>query len=165
MHKYLILFFSVTLFLCACKSNGIPNGVLKPDQMVNLLTQIHIVDGSLYNGQQAPDSLYKYGTGKYIAVFERFHTDSGQFKKSLNFYSIDPNKLSDMYDQVDAKIKALSDSLNLLDRKQRKVALKADSLKADSAKKAMQKNGKAAAPKADSINKLKQKHPDALPKK
>ena len=119
MHKYLILFFSVTLFLCACKSNGVPNGVIKPDVMANLLAEVHIIDGSLYNGFQSPDTLYKYGMGNYLATFEKFHTDSATFRKSMNYYATDPDKLSTIYDQVDAKIKALSDSVNLIQTKKR----------------------------------------------
>lgn len=150
MHKYLILFFSVTLFLCSCKSDGVPNGVIKPDVMAGLLTEIHLIDGRLYNGMQNPDTLYKYGMGNYLAAFEQFHTDSAIFKKSLNYYSTQPDKLSVIYDQVDARIKALTDSVNLVQTKIRQAQLKADSLKNDSVKKARQKMSKSEL-KADSI--------------
>lgn len=155
MHKYLILFFSVTLFLCACKSNGVPNGVIKPDVMANLLAEVHIIDGSLYNGFQSPDTLYKYGMGNYLATFEKFHTDSATFRKSMNYYATDPDKLSTIYDQVDAKIKVLSDSVNLIQSKKRQATLKADSLKTDSIKKAQKKMSKAEL-RADSLKKVKE---------
>jgi hypothetical protein len=156
MHKYLILFFSVTLFLCACKSNGLPAGVIKPDAMAGLLTEIHIIDGRLYSGMQNPDTLYKFGMGNYLAAFERFHTDSGTFKKSLNYYTTAPDKLTAIYDQVDSKIKVISDSLNKVQTNERRAAMKADSLrnvhKADSLKKAL-KNPAKAAQRADSLKK------------
>jgi hypothetical protein len=155
MHKYLILFFSVTLFLCACKSNGIPNGIIKPDAMTGLLTEIHLIDGSLYSGMQSPDTLYKYGMGNYLAAFERFHTDSATFKKSMDYYSTDPDRLSAIYDQVDIKIKALLDSVNLVQTKIRKAAMRTDSLKADSVKKAQKKMSKSEL-KADSLKKTTQ---------
>jgi hypothetical protein len=168
MHKYLILFFSVTLFLGACKSNSIPNGIIKPNDMAGLLTEIHIIDGRLYSGLQNPDTLYKYGMGNYLAAFEKFHTDSAGFRKSMNYYSTYPDKISDIYDQVDKRIKTLSDSVNLISTKERQAAQKADSIKAihkaDSIKKAAQKLQKPVS-NADSLKKLKQKHPDALPKK
>jgi hypothetical protein len=188
MHKYLTLFFSVTLFLCACKSDNPPKGLIKPDVMAGLLTEIHLIDGRLYTGLQTPDTLYKYGMGNYLAAFERFHTDSGAFKKSLNYYANYPDKISAIYDKVDERIKALSDSINKIQTQKRQADLKADSIrmahKADSIKKAAQKPGKAiskadsikkaakkidsikkAMKKADFLKKLKQKHPDALPKK
>ncbi|MDN5284568.1 MAG: hypothetical protein JWR38_842 [Mucilaginibacter sp.] len=168
MHKYLILFFLVTLFLGACKSNSIPNGIIKPDDMAGLLTEIHIIDGRLYSGLQTPDTLYKYGMGNYLAAFEKFHTDSAGFRKSMNYYSTNPDKISDIYDEVDKRIKALSDSVNLISTKERRAAQKADSIKAihkaDSIKKAAQKHPNVIS-NADSLKKLKQKHPDALPKK
>ena len=155
MHKYLILFFSVTLFLCACKSDGIPRGIIKPDVMTGLLTEIHLIDGSLYKGLQSPDTLYKYGMGNYLAAFERFHTDSAAFKKSMDYYSTDPEKFSAIYDQVDARIKTLLDSINLVQTKIRQAAMKVDSLKADSVKKAQKKMSKSEL-KADSLKKMTQ---------
>ena len=156
--------------------------------MAGLLTEIHITDGRLYTGLQTPDTLYKYGMGNYLAAFERFHTDSGTFKKSLNYYAKYPDNLTAIYDKVDERIKALSDSVNKISAQKRQADLKADSIKmahkADSIKKAAKKPVKAiskadsikkAANKIDSIKKvmkkanflkkLKQKHPDALPKK
>lgn len=188
MHKYLTLFFSVSLFLCACKSNRTPAGLIKPDAMAGLLTEIHLIDGRLYAGLQTPDTLYKYGMGNYLAAFERFHTDSGTFKKSLNYYAEYPDKLTDIYDKVDARIKVLGDSINKLQAIKRQADVKADSIrmvhradsikkavhkaikpisKADSIKKAAKKidSIKKVMKKADFLKKLKQKHPDALPKK
>ncbi|WP_183560754.1 DUF4296 domain-containing protein [Mucilaginibacter sp. SP1R1] len=168
MHKYLILFFSVTLFLCACKSTGVPNGIIKPNKMAGLLTEIHLIDGGLYSHVQNPDTLYKYSMGNYLAAFEKFHTDSATFKKSMDYYSTEPDKLSAIYDSVDNRVKALSDSVAKIQMKVRQTAQKADSLKAihraDSVKKAAQKPVKPVRA-IDSLKKLKQKHPDALPKK
>ncbi|MGZ3752375.1 MAG: DUF4296 domain-containing protein, partial [Mucilaginibacter sp.] len=76
MHKYNKLFFSVLIFLAACKGSGTPGGIIKQDQMTGLLTEIHIADGSMYNVIQVPDSLYKYGTARYLAIFKKYHTDS-----------------------------------------------------------------------------------------
>ena len=58
MHKYITLFFSAALFLCACNGKSIPKDVLQPNAMANILTEIHIIDGTMYNVIQAPDSLY-----------------------------------------------------------------------------------------------------------
>ena len=90
MHKYNKLFFSVLIFLAACSGNKIPDGIIPQDKMTNLLTDIHIVDGSMYNVMQLPDSLYKYGTDKYQMVFRKYHTESVQFRKSFQYYSANP---------------------------------------------------------------------------
>jgi hypothetical protein len=112
MHKYNKLFFSVLIFLAACSGNKIPDGIIQPDKMTNLLTDIHIVDGSMYNVTQVPDSLYKYGTDKYQMVFRKYHTDSVQFKKSFQYYASNPEKMQAIYEQITLTIKQKSDSVN-----------------------------------------------------
>ncbi|MEO6852074.1 MAG: DUF4296 domain-containing protein [Mucilaginibacter sp.] len=117
MHKYKILFFSVLLFLTAC-GIGTPKGIIDPDKMVSLLTEVHIVDGILYNGAQTPDSLYKYGMGRYLALFKKFKTDSAQFRKSYRYYTTNPEELLEIYQAVEFNLKQKSDSLNKLQQQQ-----------------------------------------------
>lgn len=114
MHKYNKLFFSVLIFLAACRGNKIPDDVIAQDRMTNLLTDIHIVDGSMYNVMQMPDSLYKYGTDKYQTVFRKYHTDSVQFKKSFQYYASNPEKMQAIYEQITLIIKQKTDSVNKL---------------------------------------------------
>jgi hypothetical protein len=114
MHKYNKLFFSVLIFLAACSGNKIPDGIIAPDRMTYLLTDIHIVDGSMYNVMQLPDSLYKYGTDKYQMVFRKYHTDSVQFKKSFQYYAANPEKMQAIYEQISNIIKQKADSVNKL---------------------------------------------------
>ncbi len=118
MHKYITLFFSVSLFLSACKGGKATEGIIKHDRMVSLLTEVHIIDGSMYSVKQDPDSLYKYGTGKYMALFKKYHTDSVQFKKSFSYYATQPAELQVMYDQILINLKQKADSLNKLQLKQ-----------------------------------------------
>ncbi|HEY5326215.1 MAG TPA: DUF4296 domain-containing protein, partial [Mucilaginibacter sp.] len=71
-----------------------------------------------YSLPQSPDSLYKYGLNRYLSVFKKYHTDSAQFKKSLKYYTTQPDELEAMYDQVLANLKQKTDSLNKLQQKQ-----------------------------------------------
>jgi hypothetical protein len=113
MHKYIILFFSLTLIFSACTPGKSGTDIIKHDQMVSLLTDLHIIDGSMYNVvSQNPDTLYKYGTGKYLALFKRYHVDSAQFRRSLNYYADKPVELEKIYDLVLARIKEKTDSIN-----------------------------------------------------
>jgi hypothetical protein len=114
MHKYNKLFFSVLIFLIACGGKKTPEGIIGQEKMVNLLTDIHIVDGSMYSVLQMPDSLYKYGADKYFTIFKKYHTDSVQFKNSFRYYADNPEKLQAMYEQITISIKQKSDSLNKL---------------------------------------------------
>jgi hypothetical protein len=118
MLKYITLFFSVSFFLSACMSDKTPNDIINHDRMTNLLTEVHLIDGRLYLVKQEPDSLYKYGTGRYVALFKKYHTDSVQFKKSMNYYTSQPLELQKMYDQIGLNLKKKTDSLNKLQIKQ-----------------------------------------------
>jgi hypothetical protein len=127
MQKYISLFFSVLLYLTACKSNDVPDGIIKEKEMISLLTDVHITDGVIYTLPQVPDSLYKYGRDKYIAVFKKHHTTDDQFQKSLKYYSLHPDKLQEMYGKIDAIIKAKIDSVNHAQKKENDTKSKIDS--------------------------------------
>nr|WP_294948875.1 DUF4296 domain-containing protein [uncultured Mucilaginibacter sp.] len=112
MHKYIILFFSALVFLTACKGDDAPEGTIPEPQMVALLTDLHLMDGSLYSVPQTPDSLYKYGSARYKALFKHYKISDKQFKSSLKYYTTQPLVLMEMYDKVSANIKGKIDSLS-----------------------------------------------------
>jgi len=118
MHKYIVLFFSVTFLLSACTGNKTKEAIIKHDQMVNLLTEVHIIDGGIYSIPQNPDSLYKYGTGRYIALFKKHHTDTAQFSKSLKYYTTQPLELQAIYVEVLKNLAKKTDSLTKIQQKQ-----------------------------------------------
>jgi hypothetical protein len=118
MRYYIILFFSVLSFLFSCNRSANSADVIPPDQMTTLLTQVYLVDGRLSAVQQYPDTLYKYGTARYLAVFKQFNTDSAQFRKSCIYYSSNPQQLLDMNVKILAALQLKSDSLRKLMNKQ-----------------------------------------------
>jgi hypothetical protein len=120
MNKYISLFFSTVLFLTACKGNKASDGIIDRDHMISLLTDVHVTDGAMYNYNQTPDTLYKYGLGKYLELFKKHHTDSAQFKKSLQWYATQPTDLDKMYEQVADNLKKKLDSLNIVQQKNAK---------------------------------------------
>ena len=145
MRIYNNLFFLGLLFIAACSSNKVPDGIIPQKKMTSLLAEVHIVDGSLYTISQAPDTLYKHGMARYLELFKKYGTYTVQFKKSMQYYTADPDKMEAMYTQILEGMTAKSDSLN-------KVRVKIDAAKADSTQKA---NKKALAHKTDSLNKIK----------
>jgi hypothetical protein len=80
--------------------------------MISLLTEVHIADGNMYSVKQEPDSLYKFGTGQFLALFKKYRTNSLQFKKSMKYYADRPTELDGMYTQVIQNLKKKTDSLN-----------------------------------------------------
>lgn len=118
MHKYNKLFFSVLIFLIACKGSKSPGDIINQERMTGLLTEIHIADGSMYNTMQMPDTLYKYGTAKYLVIFKKYHTDSVEFRKSFKYYSAHPDLLASIYEQITTNLKQKSDSINKINQLQ-----------------------------------------------
>jgi len=113
MRKYITLFFSVSLLLSACTADKSNAKIIKRDQMVSLLTDIHILDGSMYNAvSQSPDTLYKYGTARYLALFKKYHVDSVGFRRSLKYYTTQPVEFQAMYDKILVNLQAKTDSIN-----------------------------------------------------
>lgn len=141
MRFYLILFFCFSVFFIGCTEDKrkIPAGIIPEHDMAELITDIHIVDGSLYNIPQVPDSMAKHGLGLYLAVFKVHNTDSAEFKKSLKFYSTRPDILSEIYAGVNNRLDKKLDSLKKIKPK----------INQDSVKKAVLKH------KADSLQKAK----------
>ncbi len=126
MRNYIILFFFGTLFLVACSSStAVPANLIPKKQMIALMTQVHLADGTMYNYPQNPDTLYRHGMGKYLQLFKAFHTDTLQFKNSMIYYTAHADVMSDMYDQVIINLNNKSDSLN----KVRRLHARADSIK------------------------------------
>ena len=113
MRKHIFLFFSALLFLYACKGNSEASGVIDRDDMVPLLVDIHIVDGSLAS-QPSADSLYKNGTGRYLLVFKQHNTDSATFIKSMKYYASQPETMLKIYDDVNKNLQAQNDTLAMI---------------------------------------------------
>jgi len=162
MRFYIGLFFCVVCFLFSCgePSGDAPNGMLTMPQMAEVLTDIHIVDGSLANVPVIPDSLAKHGLGLYLGVFKIHHIDSAEFRKTLQYYTSHPDVLYVIYEGVNRRLNHKLDSLNKVKAHLEAVKRKDPHFKADSIKLAHHTDSLQrvrAAHTADSIKKANEK--------
>lgn len=158
MRRLLALFFILN-FSVACNKAKVPAGIIQPDKMVNLLTDMHIADGytanhSFYNKADSDRT-----ASVYKAVFKKHATDSAGMRKSLAFYSKNPKQLQDLYKKVgarlanlekaeQARIKKEENRKKVLEaKKKKKEKLRLDSLRKDSLNRVNLKK--------DSLNKVK----------
>lgn len=153
-HIYYILFFLAAIFLSSCKSDN-PKGILSHEQMERVLTDIHIVDGSITDKMMVPDTMFKYGNAQYIQVFKQHHIDSGEFKRSFRFYSNKPDELFEIYDKVTAELKVRVDSATKVREKRQK----------DELARQAKENERIAKRAADSIARINKAKTDSLKKK
>lgn len=124
MRKYIILFFSTSIFLMACLNKKPVYPIIDKPHMVSLLTDLLIVDGSMYSVSNVPDSMYKYGNGKYQLLFKKHHTDSAQFNKSFKYYTTNEAELLLIMDKVQDNLKNKGDSINKIQAKENAIPKK-----------------------------------------
>src|ERR1700761_6072235 len=114
MRFYIILFFCSVCFLFSCGSGNEPAGIIPEHEMAQILTEIHIVDGSMAMVSIQPDSLVKHGMGLYLGLFKVHHIDSVQFRKSMVYYAAHPDVLYGIYIGVNLRLQHKLDSLKAL---------------------------------------------------
>ncbi len=96
------VFLIMMLLVFSCKP-GIPNDVLKPQQMENILFDIHIVDGYLYT-LPVNDSLKIIASAYYNGVYKKYGIDSATFTGSKNYYYQHTDLFKDMYANIVEKL-------------------------------------------------------------
>jgi hypothetical protein len=107
--KCLIRLFFILIFFTGCIFNTTPKGIIHKSEMISLLTDIHLVDA--YAGMLGQDTVKQPAANLYNSVFIKHHTDSVQFRKSLEYYSREPQKFSDMYQKVQENLVSLDSEM------------------------------------------------------
>lgn len=117
MKRLLLLFFIIN-FLCACKSGDSPEGVLGREEMIDVLTSVHLADG--YASSLYTDSSRNKIASLYAAIYKKHNTDSLGIRKSLEFYSRNPAELKIMYETITANLENLEKEQRAIDEKKQK---------------------------------------------
>jgi hypothetical protein len=108
----------------ACLNKKSINTIIDKPHMISLMTDLLIVDGSMYSISNVPDSMYKYGNGKYQLLFKQHHTDSAQFNRSFKYYATNQAELLLIMDKVQENLKSKSDSINKIQVKENAIPKK-----------------------------------------
>ena len=98
--KLLLLF--TLLYLTACnksKKVKVPEGIIIPDSMIQVLTDVHIAEASAQMGliQAGKDSLSKEA---FDGLYKKHHITEADYHTSLNYYLAHPSLLDSVYDKV-----------------------------------------------------------------
>lgn len=102
----IILFGMVILLLSACSKNKAPEGVLTEKEMVNVMTELYLAEEKANRLSIPSDSVRKIFPMFSARALEKAGVSDTVFRKSLNYYMDEPEKLENIYT-------ILVDSLNL----------------------------------------------------
>lgn len=107
--KQLVLPLLCLLLLGACNRTQRPDDVLDADAMVNVQTDLYLIEG-VY----AAESQYRFDTvspeitGAVDAVLKKHHISREQMEKSLDYYSKHPDEYKTIQEKISTRIDKLT---------------------------------------------------------
>lgn len=119
-------FFLLTFLLAACSSDDKPKNLILEDKMAKVLTEIHILEAQINNlhFQHEDSSVYVYQK-KRFELMKTFALDTANFRISLKYYLLNPDKMKGIYTEVkknlEAKKKVIEAKKTLEDKKKKLV--------------------------------------------
>jgi hypothetical protein len=120
--RILLLFISCLAITCCKRTEDIPEGILKQNQMMPVMLDIYLAESQLTELRLDRDTTASIFDTYEGVIFERHNVDHEQYKKSLTYYYDHTKQLEIIYE-------AMLDTLTIRDAK-----LKAKQAKADSSK-------------------------------
>ena len=93
-------FLFLFLFSCKPKEVKIPVGILPKEQIVNILTDVHLAEAALTYKSAKSDSAMQLAVDYYNYIYQSRHVTKKQFDESLDFYTKHPELLEKIYEEV-----------------------------------------------------------------
>ena len=94
-----LIFCFFFLFSCKPKEAKIPAGILPKEQMVSVLTDVHLAEAALTLNTKN-DSAALVAAGYYNFIYQSHRITKKQFDESLDFYTKHPELLEKIYEEV-----------------------------------------------------------------
>ena len=110
LNKKLSALFGVFIFFISCQGEKAPAGIIEKEKMIGVLVDMHISDSYLYQVQNT-DTMLMQAKTRYNYIFKKYAIDSVKFSKSLNYYSLQPKELNEMYQKVVDSLEGLEKNL------------------------------------------------------
>ncbi len=120
--KRIILYIAVTgaLLLASCRNADKPTPFLNEKEMVNLLTDIRLVEAGLYSNRETNPALYnevmtQHAVDAYLPVFQDYGITYNQYMALMNYYMAHPEKLKGIYKKSTARLKSMYEDMQAAD--------------------------------------------------
>ena len=104
--KYLFLVFILFLGFSACKvekkekQDQVPEYIISPEQMDEVLVDIHIAEAALKYKRGRGEKFKLYSNQYFDHVFKKHNISKKQFEESLEYYYKHEKQLDDIYKNV-----------------------------------------------------------------
>jgi hypothetical protein len=104
-----LLVLLLSLFACSGKSGKVPEGILEEAAMVDLMVDVHLVEGARSGVTIMGDSLSL--DAYYRTVLIKHGLDSVSYRENFEYYSARPEKLEGIFEQVVERLSVLESEL------------------------------------------------------
>ncbi len=96
---------AITLWLTSCGSDEKPKNLIDASTMVNIMTDIHIIESQINNLhlQHQDSSVFIYQKLK-VKMLKKYNTDTAIFNSSFKYYILNPDKMKLIYVEVKNKL-------------------------------------------------------------
>ena len=95
----------LTIGFTACGSDEKPENLLDQDRMVNIMTDIHLIEAEINNLhlQHQDSSVFMYQKLK-VRMLKKYNTDTATFRSNFKYYVMNPDKMKPIYSEVKKKL-------------------------------------------------------------
>jgi len=114
MRSLILIYCSIILVISCSDKNDIPKGILSPQKMQAVFTDILVVD-VLNADRILKDSALKLpaeNASYFLRIFQLHNTTRNEFNRSYNFYLKRPDLLKVITDSVSSDISRRNQNLN-----------------------------------------------------
>ncbi|NQD71711.1 DUF4296 domain-containing protein, partial [Sphingobacterium shayense] len=98
----LLLIILTSIFLITSCQKTTPEGILPESTMVEMMTEVHLVDG--YLSTLSIDSSRKVINSLYGRIFDKYQLDSVGFQRNVDFYLGNPTLSKKLYSTINQSI-------------------------------------------------------------
>lgn len=105
---FALFFLSI---MSSCSEKKKPAHILDEQKMVNIMTDLHIIDGYM-SSLMYNDSTRTKGKNFYASVYDKHKITRAEYERSLKYYSMNPVLLDSMYSKVERILTAKEQKMN-----------------------------------------------------
>jgi len=108
------IFFALLLAMFSCVSEGykkVPENLISEEKFVDLMVEMHLIEANINQRFVKLVDSTDTSFGYYRYLFDKYEVKKVDFDSTFNYYSRNPQKLDEVYDKVQERLKAMADDL------------------------------------------------------